>query len=187
MGVPVNSYTLSHSDQLVATLAKQPVSTFETHYTKEVALFIARHLNKAQGWAASLYLRTIANGIGCTTRTVRNSLRRLESIGFFKTEFRKHDQIANWNLASVYRIGSALLALFRPPSTKHPAKSLTSSKQKQSNKDHAPVSSSVGKFAMFDHKRITKTQEEWEASKKASQENNRNALQKLKEMLRAQR
>lgn len=183
----MNSYTLSHSDQLVATLAKQPVSTFGTHYTKEVALFIARHLNKAQGWAASLYLRTIANGIGCTTRTVRNSLRRLESIGFFKTEFRKHDQIANWNLASVYRIGSALLALFRTPSTKHPAKSLTSSKQKQSNKDHAPVSSSVGKFAMFDHKRITKTQEEWEASKKASQENNRNALQKLKEMLRAQR
>ncbi|WP_323965426.1 hypothetical protein [Aeromonas hydrophila] len=56
----MNSYTLSHSDQLVATLAKQPVSTFGTHYTKEVALFIARHLNKAQGWAASLYLRTIA-------------------------------------------------------------------------------------------------------------------------------
>ena len=74
---------LQHSDQLVATIAKQPVSTFGTHYTKEVALFIARHLNKAQGWAASLYLRTIAKGIGCTTRTVRNSLRRLEAISFF--------------------------------------------------------------------------------------------------------
>ncbi|WP_421330237.1 hypothetical protein [Aeromonas veronii] len=187
MGVPVNSYTLSHSDQLVATLAKQPVSTFGTHYTKEVALFIARHLNKAQGWAASLYLRTIAEGIGCTTRTVRNSLRRLEAIGFFKTEFRRHAQIANWNLASVYRIGSALLALFRTPSTKRPAKSLTSSKQKQSNKDHAPVSSSVDKFAMFDRKRVNRTSEEWEASKKASQEHNRSALQKLKDILRAQR
>ncbi len=176
----MNSYTLSHSDQLVATLAKQPVSTFGTHYTKEVALFIARHLNKAQGWAASLYLRTIAEGIGCTTRTVRNSLRRLEAIGFFKTEFRKHAQIANWNLASVYRVGSALLALFRTPSTKRPGKSLTSSKQKQSNKDHALASSSVGKFAMFDRKRVNRTAEEWEASQKASQDHNRSALEKLK-------
>ncbi|WOX54148.1 hypothetical protein R2E40_08515 [Aeromonas sp. CD] len=176
----MNSYTLSHSDQLVATLAKQPVSTFGTHYTKEAALFIARHLNKAHGWAASLYLRTIADGIGCTTRTVRNSLRRLEAIGFFKTEFRKHAQIANWNLASVYRIGSALLVLFRTPSTKRPAKSSTSFKQKQSNKDHAPVSSSVGKFAMFDRKRVNRTPEEWEASQKASQEHNRSALEKLK-------
>jgi len=174
--------SLSHSDQIVATLAKLPVSTFGTPYTKEVALFIARHLNKAHDWATSLYLRTIAKGIGCTTRTVRNALRRLEIIDFYKTEFRKHDQIANWNLASVYRIGSALLALFRTPSTKHPAKSLTSSKQKQSNKDRAPVSSSVDKFAMFDRKRVHKTPEEWEASQKASQENNRSALERLKDL-----
>ena len=114
-------------------------------------------------------------------------LRRLEAISFFKTEFRKHAQIANWNLASVYRIGSALLALFRTPSTKRPAKSSTSFKQKQSNKDHAPVSSSVDKFAMFDRKRVNRTPEEWEASQKASQEHNRSALHKLKDMLRAQR
>ena len=171
---------LQHSDQLVATIAKQPVSTFGTHYTKEVALVIARHMNKAQGWAACLYLRSIAKAVGCTTRTVRNALRRLEDLGFIKTEHRKHDQIANWNLASVYRIGSALLALFRTPSTKRPAKSSTSFKQKQSNKDHAPVSSSVDKFAMFDRKRVTKTPEEWEASQKASQEHNRSALEKLK-------
>ncbi|MEZ6966886.1 helix-turn-helix domain-containing protein [Aeromonas sp. S9(2024)] len=178
---------LSHSDQVVATLAKLPVSSFGTSYTKEVALVIARHMNKAQGWAACLYLRTIAKAIGCTTRTVRNALRRLETLGFIKTEFRKHDQIANWNLASVYRLGSALLVLFRTSSPQHPAKSLTSSKQKQSNKDRSPVSSSVGKFAMFDRKRVTKTPEEWEADKKASLENNRSALEKLKDILRAQR
>ena len=179
----MNSYTLSHSDQLVTTLAKQPVSTFGTHYTKEVALFIARHLNKAQGWAASLYLRTIAKGIGCTTRTVRNSLRRLEAIGFFKTEFRKHDQIANWNLASIYRLGSAIMSIFRTPSTQRPAKSSTSFKQKQSNKDHSRSSLSVSKFAMFDPQRIVRTPEEWEASKQAGMEHNRSALQKLKAML----
>ncbi|MEH8165455.1 helix-turn-helix domain-containing protein [Aeromonas allosaccharophila] len=74
----MNSYTLSHSDQIVATIAKLPASTFGTHYTKEVALVIARHMNKAQGWAACLYLRSIAKAVGCTTRTVRNALRRLE-------------------------------------------------------------------------------------------------------------
>ncbi|WP_411267190.1 helix-turn-helix domain-containing protein [Aeromonas veronii] len=187
IGVPVNSYTLSHSDQIVATIAKLPASTFGTHYTKEVALVIARHMNKAQGWAACLYLRSIAKAVGCTTRTVRNALRRLEDLGFIKTEHRKHDQIANWNLASIYRLGSAIMSIFRTPSTQRPAKSLTSSKQKQSNKDHALASSPVGKFAMFDHKRVIKTPEEWDACKKASQEHNRNALQKLKVMLRAQR
>jgi DNA-binding transcriptional MocR family regulator len=183
----VNSYTLSHSDQIVATIAKLPASTFGTHYTKEVALVIARHMNKAQGWAACLYLRSIAKAVGCTTRTVRNALRRLEDLGFIKTEHRKHDQIANWNLASIYRLGSVIMSIFRTPSTQRPAKSLTSSKQKQSNKDHALTSSPVGQFAMFDHKRVTKTPEEWEADKNACLENNKNALQKLKDMLRAQR
>lgn len=182
---------LSHSDQIVATLAKLPLSTFGTSYTKEVALVLARHMNKTKGWSACLYLRSIAKAVGCTTRTVRNALRRLEALGFIKTEHRKHNQIDNWNLASVYRLGSALRALFnqffRTPSTQRPAKSLTSSKQKQSNKDHALASSSVGQFAMFDHKRVIKTLEEWDACKKASQEHNRNALQKLKDMLRAQR
>lgn len=172
--------SLSHSDQVVATLAKLPVSTFGTSYTKEVALVLARHMNKAKGWSACLYLRSIGNAIGCTTRTVRNALRRLEALGFIKTEHRKHDQIDNWNLASVYRLGSALLALFRTPSTRRPAKSLTSSKQKQSNKDHALASSPVNKFAMFDQRRAAMTQEDWEVSQQASQANNRNALAKLK-------
>ncbi|WP_413927751.1 helix-turn-helix domain-containing protein [Aeromonas rivipollensis] len=171
---------LSHSDQVVATLAKLPIATFGTLYTKEVALVLARHMNKAQGWSACLYLRSIAKAIGCTTRTVRNALRRLEALGFIKTEHRKHDQIDNWNLASVYRLGSALRALFRTPSTPRPAKSLTSSKQKQSNKERSPSSSSVGKFSMFDQKRAAMTQEDWEVSQQASQANNRNALAKLK-------
>lgn len=89
--------TLSHSDQIVATLAKLPVGTFGTSYTKEVALVLARHMNKAKGWSACIYLRTLAEAVGCTTRTVRNALRRLESIGFIKTSHRKHDQISNTN------------------------------------------------------------------------------------------
>ena len=172
--------SLSHSDQIVATLAKLPVTTFGTAYTKEVALVLARHMNKIKDWSACLYQRYIANAVGCTTRTVRSAIRRLEAINFIDTEHRKHDKIDNWNLASVYRLGSALRALFRTPSKPFPAKSSTSFKQKQSNKDHAPVSSSVGKFTMFDRKRVTKTPEEWEASQKASQEHNRSALEKLK-------
>ncbi|MGE6184607.1 helix-turn-helix domain-containing protein [Aeromonas media] len=178
---------LSHSDQIVATLAKLPLSTFGTSYTKEVALVLARHMNKAKGWAACLYLRSIAKSVGCTTRTVRNALRRLEALGFIKTEHRKHDQIDNWNLASVYRLGSTLCSLFkqsfRTPSTQHPAKSSTSFKQKQSNKDHSRSSFSVSKFAMFDLQRVTRTPEEWEVCKKAGMEHNQSSLQKLKAML----
>lgn len=172
--------SLSHSDQIVATLAKLPVTTFGTAYTKEVALVLARHMNKIKDWSTCLYQRYIANAVGCTTRTVRTAIRRLEAINFIDTEHRKHDKIDNWNLASVYRLGSALRALFRPPSKPFPAKSSTSFKQIQGNKDRAPVSSSVDKFAMFDHKRAAMTQEDWETSQKASQANNRNALQKLK-------
>ena len=73
--------TLSHSDQIVATLAKLPIGTFGTSYTKEVALALAHHMNKAKGWSACLYLRTLAEAVGCTTRTVRNALRRLEALG----------------------------------------------------------------------------------------------------------
>lgn len=178
---------LTHSDHVVATLAKLPLSTFGTAYTKEVALILARHMNKAKGWSACLYLRTIAKAAGCTTRTVRNALRRLEALRFIKTERRKHDQIDNWNLASVYHLGAALRSLlnqsFRTPSTQRPAKSLTSFKQKQSNKDCPRSSFSVGKFAMFDPQRVARTPKEWEASKQAGMEHNRSALQKLKAML----
>ena len=61
IGVPVNSYTLSHSDQIVATIAKLPASTFGTHYTKEVALVIARHMNKAPraGLPVSTYVPSL--------------------------------------------------------------------------------------------------------------------------------
>ncbi|MFQ2448175.1 helix-turn-helix domain-containing protein [Aeromonas caviae] len=164
------------------------MSTFGTSYTKEVALVLARHMNKAKGWSACLYLRSIAKVVGCTTRTVRNALRRLEALGFIKTEHRKHDQIDNWNLASVYRLGSALCSLFnqlfRTPSTPRPAKSSTSFKQKQSNKDRPRSLFAVGKFAMFDPQRVARTPEEWEACKKAGMEHNQSALQKLKAMLR---
>ncbi|MGL6487399.1 helix-turn-helix domain-containing protein [Aeromonas hydrophila] len=131
--------SLSHSDQIVATLAKLPVTTFGTAYTKEVALFLARHMNKAQGWSACLYMRTIAKGVGCTVRTVRNALRRLEESQILETEHRKHAQVDNWNLASVYKLGAAVRSLcersFRTPSKRRPAKSFDFSKQRQSNKD----------------------------------------------------
>lgn len=175
--------TLSHSDQIVATLAKLPIGTFGTSYTKEVALALAHHMNKAKGWSACLYLRTLAATVGCTTRTVRNALRRLESLGFIQTVHRKHDQIANWNLASVYKLGQAVLSLFRTPSKPLPAKSLTSSKQRQSNKDRSCFSSPVDKFAMFGQERANRTPDDWEARKQEGVEHNRGVLQKLKSLL----
>lgn len=167
--------TLSHSDQIVATLAKLPIGSFGTSYTKEVALALAHHMNKAKGWSACLYLRTLAATVGCTTRTVRNALRRLESLGFIQTVHRKHDQIANWNLASVYKLGQAVLSLFRTPSKPLPAKSLTSSKQKQSNKDPARSSSSGQSTSC-----TVRSPEEWANRKQAGMEHNRNALEKIK-------
>ena len=175
--------TLSHSDQIVSTLAKLPIGTFGTSYTKEVALALAHHMNKAKGWSACMYLRTIAEAVGCTIRTVRNALRRLESLKFIQTKHRKHDQIANWNLASVYKLGSALLSLFRTPSKAVPGKSSTSSKQIQSNNDRARFSSSVNKFAMFDQERAHRTPEDWEARKQASIEGCKRAAGLLAAML----
>ena len=175
---------LQHSDQLVATIAKLPMSTFGTPRVKEVALVLAKSLNKAQGWSIVMRVKTIAAKAFCSPRTVQRALKVLETSGLFQVIRRKHATVEDFNFASVYKLGPALRSLFNQlvttPCHGSRGKSLTSSKQKQSNKDHALASSSVGKFAMFDHKRVTKTPEEWEASQKASQEHNRSALEKLK-------
>lgn len=177
---------LQHSDQLVATIAKLPVTTFGSPRIKEVALVLANSLNKAQGWSIVMRVKTIAVKACCSPRTVQRALKCLESLELFQVVRRKHATIEDFNFASVYKLGPALRSLFNQlvttPSHGDRGKSSTSFKQKQSNKDRAPSSSSVGKFAMFDQKRAAMTQEDWEASKKASQENNRNALAKLKSL-----
>ena len=187
----MNLTTLSHSDQIVATLAKLPCSTFGTHATKEVALVIARHMNKTKGWSACLYLRTIAQAVGCTTRTVRNALRRLEALGFIRTEHRKHDTLENWNLASVYRMGDKLCSmfnqLFRTPGKQVPGKPLASSKQKQSDKEKVRPSMFAGRkrkeLAQFDPERLTKTPEDWAKEQAEGIEHNRKVLERIRGML----
>ncbi|WP_370554449.1 hypothetical protein [Edwardsiella tarda] len=172
---------LSHSDQIVATLAKLPWSTFGTSYTKEVALLPTRHMNNAKGWSACLYLRSIAKVVGCTTHTVRNALRRLEALGFIKTEHQKHDQIDNWNLASVYRLGSTLRSLFNQsfhtPSTRLNLRLLL-----DRNKV-TRITPALRSLWISSPCSIARTPEEWEASKQARMEHNRSVLQKLKTML----
>jgi DNA-binding MarR family transcriptional regulator len=190
--------TLSHSDQLVSTIAKLPCSTFGTYTTKEVALVLARHMNKPKGWSACLYLRTIAQAVGCTTRTVRNALRRLEALGFIRTEHRKHDTLENWNLASVYRMGEKLCSmfnqLFRTPGKQVPGKPLASSKQKQSDKEkdanrvmnarkRKNYSKSGKAFAHVDTERLTKTPEEWAKEQAEGIEHNRRLLERIRGML----
>lgn len=188
----MNVTALSHSNQIVSTLAGFPIATFGTAYTKEVALVLARHMNKPKGWSACLYLRTIAEAVGCTTRTVRNALRRLEALGFIATEHRKHDSIDNWNLASIYRMGDKLRSmfnqLFRTPSKPVPGKPLASYKQRESNKERAakrvsPSRSNASRFSLMDQERLSKTSEDWAQEKASGIEHNKGVLERIKGML----
>lgn len=196
----VRSQSLNHSDHIVATIAKLPVSAFGTYTAKEVALVLARHMNKPKGWSACLYLRTIAQAVGCTTRTVRNALRRLEALGFIRTEHRKHDTLENWNLASVYRMGEKLCSmfnqLFRTPGKQVPGKPLASSKQRQSDKESArerknysnrrtSVRQSGKAYAHVDTERLTKTPEDWAKEQAEGVASQRRALERLQAMLKA--
>lgn len=102
---------LQHSDQIVATLAKLPLSTFGSPCTKEVMLVIASHMHKAKNWAAWPSVPTIADKVGCCVRTVRYSLRRLETMNFLDTQERKRDSDPRMNTSSIYRLGAALRSL----------------------------------------------------------------------------
>ena len=103
--------TLSHSDQIVATLAKLPLSTFGSPRTKEVMIAIASHMNKAKNWTAWPSVPTIAAKVGCCVRTVRYALRRLEAINFIDTTERKRESDPRMNTSSLYTLGSALRSL----------------------------------------------------------------------------
>ncbi|MNH20643.1 hypothetical protein D3C79_804210 [compost metagenome] len=103
--------TLSHSDQIVATLAKLPLSTFGSPRTKEVMIAIASHMSKAKNWAAWPSVPTIAAKIGCCVRTVRYALRRLEAISFIDTQERKRVSDPRMNTSSLYTLGAALRSL----------------------------------------------------------------------------
>ncbi|MFG0873448.1 helix-turn-helix domain-containing protein [Aeromonas media] len=103
--------TLSHSDQIVATLAKLPLSTFGSPRTKEVMIVIASHMSKAKNWAAWPSVPTIAEKVGCCVRTVRYALRRLEVINFIDTQERKRESDPRMNTSSLYTLGAALRSL----------------------------------------------------------------------------
>ncbi|WP_429099131.1 helix-turn-helix domain-containing protein [Aeromonas rivipollensis] len=103
--------TLSHSDQIVATLAKLPLSTFGSPRTKEVMIAIASHMSKAKNWAAWPSVPTIAAKVGCCVRTVRYALRRLEAISFIDTQERKRVSDPRMNTSSLYTLGAALRSL----------------------------------------------------------------------------
>lgn len=103
--------TLSHSDQIVATLAKLPLSTFGSPRTKEVMIAIASHMNKAKNWTAWPSVPSIAEKVGCCVRTVRYALRRLEAINFIDTTERKRESDPRMNTSSLYTLGSALRLL----------------------------------------------------------------------------
>lgn len=103
--------TLSHSDQIVATLAKLPLSTFGSPRTKEVMIAIASHMSKAKNWAAWPSVPTIAAKVGCCVRTVRYALRRLEAISFIDTQERKRASDPRMNTSSLYTLGAALRSL----------------------------------------------------------------------------
>ncbi|MFM5147326.1 helix-turn-helix domain-containing protein [Aeromonas rivipollensis] len=103
--------TLSHSDQIVATLAKLPLSTFGSPRTKEVMIAIASHMSKAKNWAAWPSVPTIAAKVGCCVRTVRYALRRLEAINFINTKERKRESDPRMNTSSLYTLGAALRSL----------------------------------------------------------------------------
>ncbi|RDD51415.1 hypothetical protein [Aeromonas sp. ARM81] len=196
---------LQHSDQLVATIAKLPMSTFGTPRVKEVALVLAKSLNKAQGWSIVMRVKTIAAKAFCSPRTVQRALKVLETSGLFQVIRRKHATIEDFNFASVYKLGPALRSLFNQlvttPSHGSRGKSLTSSKQKQSNKNNAPSSFSAQRTyfknkatqgkpsvcpAPFDHKRVTQTHEERESLRqegiRLARESAQRGLEKLMAM-----
>lgn len=102
---------LQHSDQIVATLAKLPLSTFGSPRTKEVMIAIASHMNKAKNWTAWPSVPSIAAKVGCCVRTVRYALRRLEAINFIDTTERKRESDPRMNTSSLYTLGAALRSL----------------------------------------------------------------------------
>ncbi|MGN5146105.1 hypothetical protein [Aeromonas veronii] len=188
--------TLSHSDQIVSTLAKLPVSMFGgSRSTQTIAITIASCLNKAQDWSIALCVKTIAAKSFYSSRTVQRALKKLEEIDFFDIFRRKHPDNAQYNFPSVYKLGSALRSLFSQRDTTSrqecQANSLNSLKSldllhKQNyKKDRARENVNSDKkkkspVAKVDTARLHRTPEQWEARKQEAMAHNSNALEALK-------
>lgn len=187
--------TLSHSDQIVATLAKLPINTFGTRSTRDVALVIASCLNKAQDWAITLCVKTIAAKSAYSPRTVQRALKKLEEIDFFNVFRRKHPENERFNFPSVYKLGPAVRSLFSQlvTTSRHgcQGKSLNSLNpsdllHKQNyKKDPARENVNSDKkkkspVAKVDTARLNRTPEQWEARKQEAMAHNSNALEVLK-------
>lgn len=111
MSITNSTSAIAHSDQIVAVLAKMPISTFGSPAIQRVAIQIAASLNKAQGWAFSLPVKYFAKKAECAPRTVQRALQTLTKLKFFEVEYRKAPHDTKLNLTSVYRLGSALRAI----------------------------------------------------------------------------
>lgn len=193
--------TITHSDQIVAVLAKMPISTFGSPSVQRVAIQIAASLNKAQGWAFSLPIKYFAKKAECAPRTVQRALQSLTKLQFFEVEYRKDPHDAKFNLSSVYRLGSALRSIceqlvtrgrsgdrgsLKPnkdrPTRKIPAPA-NSVSQKPTRKPYGPSkpSKAVGPTA------TVRTPEEWEARRlegiALAQESHKRAMAKMAAMM----
>ncbi|WP_143245336.1 helix-turn-helix domain-containing protein [Aeromonas veronii] len=187
--------TLSHSDQIVATLAKLPINTFGTRSTRDVALVIASCLNKAQDWAITLCVKTIAAKSAYSPRTVQRALKKLEEIDFFNVFRRKHPENERFNFPSVYKLGHAVRSLFSQlvTTSRHgcQGKSLNSLNPldllQGQNYKKDPARENVNSekkkkspVAKVDTARLNRTPEQWEARKQEAMAHNSNALEELK-------
>ncbi|HAT2712727.1 TPA: hypothetical protein I8303_001436 [Aeromonas hydrophila] len=188
--------TLSHSDQIVATLAKLPINTFGTRSTRDVALVIASCLNKAQDWAITLCVKTIAAKSAYSPRTVQRALKKLEEIDFFNVFRRKHPDNERFNFPSVYKLGSAVRSLFNQlvTTSRHgcqgkslnslnPLDPLQGQNYKKEDRARENVNNDKKKkspVAKVDTARLHRTPEQWEARKQEAMAHNSNALEVLK-------
>lgn len=101
--------TIAHSDQIVAYLAKKPVSFFGSPMVKEVALTFASMYDKSKGWSVIRRVNTVAEKVGCSARTVRRAIKVLGRMDYMGTKHRKHETVEHFNYASEYSLGKTLL------------------------------------------------------------------------------
>lgn len=203
MDLTNSASAIVHSDQIVAVLAKMPISTFGSPTIQRVAIQIAASLNKAQGWAFSLPVKYFAKKAECAPRTVQRALQALTRLKFFEVEYRKDPHDPKLNLASVYRLGSALRAICEQLVTRGRSAdrgSLKPDKDKPTRKISARANS-VSQKASKAPRRPTKpskttgpsvtirTPEEWESLRQAgielARESSHRAMAKMAEWMKA--
>ncbi|WP_170107561.1 helix-turn-helix domain-containing protein [Photobacterium indicum] len=99
-----------HSDQLVAAAQKTDLSI----PVKALLLEICSRANKSRGWTLFPSLKSLADAMGRTTRSVRTYLRELEKLGYIKTTAQYKNRTGYDNersqVANLYTVNVAKLA-----------------------------------------------------------------------------